>query len=219
MVHLAAVLISSVRLLLQNVQHQSVLFGRVLKDADSSLKINGKGLLVLDIAKLFLLVILLDKSGVLIVHLDCEIGPALDVTSLLYFVEWFHFLFRQREELRLEVVVLNLDATVHYPVEERLVETVQFLSFREPHRVQSVVLFRLHEQQSVALLQVVDARVFGRGLEVVDWPRVFDQKSVIRDVQSVLRHEHVDILSDVEVLQLQTHVKLKPNWKRLILTF
>ena len=138
---------------------------------------------------------------------------------MLYFVEWLHFLFRQREELRLEVVVLNLDATVHYPVEERLVETMQFLSFREPHRVQSVVLFRLHEQQSVALLQVVNARVFGRGLEVVDWPRVFDQKSVIRDVQSILRHEHVDILSDIEVVQPQAEVKLRPNWKRLELTF
>ena len=174
---------------------------------------------MLDLAQLFLLVILLDKSGVLIVHLDCEIGPALDVASLLYFVEWFHFFVRQREELRLEVVVLNLDAAVHYSVEERLVETVQLLSLREPHRVQSVVLFRLHEQQSVALLQVVDARVFGRGLEVVDWPRVFDQKSVIRDVQSVLRHEHVDILSDVEVVQPQTEVKPRPNWQRLVLAF
>ena len=88
MVHLAAVLISSVRLLLQNVQHQSVLFICVLKDADSSLKIYCKCLLVLDLAKLFLLVILLDKSGVLIVHLYCEIGPALDVAALLS-----HFIF------------------------------------------------------------------------------------------------------------------------------
>ena len=56
-------------------------------------------------------------------------------------------------------------------------------------------------------------------MEVVDWPRVFDQKSVIRDVQSILRHEHVDIISYVEVVQSQAEVKLRPNWKRLELAF
>ena len=96
---------------------------------------------------------------------------------------------------------------------------MQLLCFREPHRVQSVVLSRLHEQQPVALLQVVDAWVFERGLEVVNWPRVFYQKSVIRDIQTVLRDKHVDIISDVEVLQPQTEVKPKPNWQRLVLTF
>ena len=47
----------------------------------------------------------------------------------------------------------------------------------------------------------------------------FCQKSVARDVQSVLRDKHVDLIFDIEVLQPQTHVKLKPNWKHLALTF
>ena len=46
-----------------------------------------------------------------------EISPALDVASMLYFLEWLHFFVRQCEEPRLDVVVLNLYVPDHYLVE------------------------------------------------------------------------------------------------------